>query len=100
MNSHFNHLFAIGPSKIHGKGLMAKTFIHKGQIIGVVIDGRKVTRDMGKWVNHSYQPNARLLLYRNRYYLVALKNIDRGQEIVADYRDTPDFIEKPKFWYR
>lgn len=100
MNNQFSHCYCVGPSKIHGDGLIAKSFIYANQIIGVAIDGTRVTADMGKWVNHCYQPNAQLQFHNNRYYLVALKDIDRGQEIVANYHHTPHFIKKPESWYR
>lgn len=106
VNNKYRSNFYIGPSKIQGRGLMANKHIKQGQIIGVVIYYRflfffpKITTDFGAWVNHCYTPNSQLYYRDNMYYLVATKDINKGQEIVADYNNTPWFIQKPMPWYR
>lgn len=88
----------IQPSSIHGLGLFAQQFIGEGQTIGrlegfyVKRDGPHVlwleddrgflvTNDM-KYINHSPQPNA---AYYDDLTVVALKDIQPGEEITHDY---------------
>lgn len=92
-------IFKIGPSKVHGNGVIAVRDIAKGETIGTAIiykAFRPEVTDMGKYVNHSYQPNSRLQFVAGRYDLVATEYIKADEEIIADYNDTPRFLEKPK----
>lgn len=92
--------FVIGNSKIHGKGVIAKIAIKKGETIGIavcLIKGRPVITDyLGKYVNHSYNPNSCLIQRLMNYNLVAISDINRGAEITADYNLTRAFLAKPK----
>jgi hypothetical protein len=105
VNDKYKNNYYIGPSKIHGNGLMANRNFRKGQIIGVVVYYSfnlfpQITGEFGSWVNHSYNPNSQLYYRDNRYYLVAIQDIYGNQEIVANYNHTPWFIKKPEHWYR
>ena len=95
-------IYIIGPSAIHGQGVIAVRDVEPGETIGkaVIIDGIKpVITDMGKYVNHTYQPNSRLQYIERRFDLIATRPIKAGEEIAADYNDTPWFLEKPKPWF-
>lgn len=102
----------VGPSKIHGNGVIAKKNIKKGEIIFVIkgellhwnpdipqpknsemwvgidrniwIDPHGVTR----YLNHSSNPNSGI---RGRVVLRAIKNIKRGEEITIDYSTTEEY---------
>jgi SET domain-containing protein len=85
------------PSEIHGRGLFAKDAIERFSLIceevvknlaknsAVVFDGPL------RWVNHSVKPNAMLLPNFDiqtsvlTLKLMALRNIEIGEEITYDY---------------
>jgi len=89
-------------SKIHGRGLFTRIFLEQGDIIGLAIkkginiETTHITY-LGKWVNHSeLSPNVTLEQCFDGWNLVALKNINEGEELVANYRDAPLFIKRPE----
>ena len=100
----YRETFYLAPSKIHGTGTHATRTLHKGDRIGVGIefDGYFnmypfVTKNFGRWINHSYTPNAKLQ-YNSplcRWDIIATDRISRDSEITIDYRDTPWYILKP-----
>lgn len=88
----------VANSEIHGKGLFAACRISAGSIIGWLRtrparrDGAhvlwlgetravEVTCDL-KYINHSDRPNA---CYYDDLSVVALRNIEAGEEITHDY---------------
>ena len=93
-------LYIVKDSGIHGKGLFAARKIQRGDLIGSIKynpvneDGPYVlwiTDDMGiqvdcdlKYINHSARPNA---CYCEDLEVVALKDINPGEEITHDYGD-------------
>ncbi len=87
-------------SHIHGKGLFAKAKIRKGEVIGAIkpkpvkkdgphvlwvteSEGYKVDGPL-KFINHCPKPNA---CYYDDLTVVALKNINVGDEITHNYGD-------------
>ena len=91
--------YSICNSIIHGKGLMASVLITTGEIICnvvVMIDGMPNITVAGSFVNHSYMPNSQLKLDGEEYFLVALAEINEGEEIVANYDFTPWYMQKPE----
>ena len=61
-----------------------------------------ITSDLGQWLNHSYNPNS-IVHYNeknNKYYIVAIKDINKDEEITINYNSTPWFIEKAKSDYK
>ena len=95
--------YKIGRSKIHGKGVICSRPIRHGETIALVFErvnntGRSEDdwnmKPMGKYVNHSWKPNARLIRKGHNYYLQATQNINVNDEITANYNDSPDFISK------
>jgi len=98
----YTHNYGIGKSKIHGNGIIAKRHIPENSIIGIAMTFSfiiipYITDDLGKWINHSYNPNSYIYYYMpdNVYYLVANRNIENNEEITMDYNDTPWYIRKP-----
>jgi len=106
-NNRFNKNFILKKSNIHGLGIHSNKNIKKNQIIGVTIYYIYyffpiITTDLGKWLNHSYNPNS-FLYYspENKiYYLIANQYISKDTEITVDYRHTPWFIKKPEPHYK
>lgn len=95
-----NDAIVVKTSSIHGKGLFALKTIKKGQIIGH-ITGNKTTKSSAytlwiernysievegplKYINHSKQANA---CYYDDLTVVALKTINKDEEITHDYGD-------------
>lgn len=98
--------YEVGPSKIHGKGVLATKNIKAGDIIGTPLSVKyfvyiDITSDLGIWLNHSWCPNAKIMKREKEHVwdLIALQDIKKGSEINMDYRDTPWFISKPMIWY-
>ncbi len=95
--------YEVRESSIHGKGLFALSEIRQGDIIGTIaynpveedgpyvlwVDdvGIEVTCDL-KFINHNKQPNA---CYCEDLQVVALRDIQAGEEITHDYGD--DWID-------
>ena len=89
-----------------GKGLFTTKYHEKGTIVHV-LSGRifdKPTRESihigknkhihdeyGIFINHSFKPNIRV----DDYNLVALRNIDAGEELVFNYNDTEINMSNP-----
>lgn len=88
----------VGDSKIHGKGLFARTNILKDTIVGEITgsacqrngpyvlwlsntEGFKVDCDL-KYINHADIPNA---CYYDDLTVVALSDIKAGEEITHNY---------------
>jgi SET domain len=98
-------VWRIGPSAIHGQGVMATRKLAPGSLIGVGIGYRMgfvpaVTSDFGAFINHSYEPSASLMFLNGVYWVVAAKTLDAEEEITVDYRKTPFYIRGPEPHYR
>lgn len=93
----------IAPSKIQGVGLFAGRNFSKGDIICLVFDLMQydkrdpnsfITRE-GRKVNHQLKSNSITATKDGtQWYLVAERPIRRGEEITANYHNTPSFIKK------
>ena len=98
------NLIEIKKSKIHGKGIFIKESIKKNKILGIGIEYKyffpKITDNFGSMINHSLIPNCRLQYIKNAYYIVANKNIDKGNEITINYNKTPWFISNAENNYK
>lgn len=98
-----NSAIIVKNSAIHGKGLFAHNNISKDQIIGH-FKGKKTSKTSAyvlwidthlsievegplKYINHSKQPNA---CYYNDLTVVALRDINKDDEITHDYGDDWD----------
>jgi len=102
---------AVKKSPIHGKGVFARAKIKagapvleylgkrlspaaarrvedKGYLLNVdsktTIDGSDEA-NLARFVNHSCAPNLELLVYKKRVFLIALRDIARGEELTYDY---------------
>lgn len=87
----------ISKSKIHGVGVFALQDIFVNEPIDVAIDSNNTITLFGSKINHSFNNNTKLVYdgIRKNYYLYATKNIQKNEELLANYnQDTPDFIKK------
>jgi hypothetical protein len=82
-------------SKIEGKGLFADKEFNEGDLIGIAHINGNPTGMIGKFHNHSDNPNAHSISIGNKKYLAALRPLMKGEEITVDYRRQPD-LEQPE----
>jgi len=103
---------AVKKSKVHGRGVFARGKIaagapvleyvgkhltpaearrlhpESGYLLNVdartTIDGSD-ERNTARFLNHSCAPNLELLVYKKRVFLIALRDIERGEELTYDY---------------
>ena len=97
--------FKVGPSKIHGKGVFATKQFKSGEFInngllptgkpGPLNDKTFYATDFGKFVNHSYTPNASLEFEDDAYKVYAMRDIEPGEELTSDYTQTKG-LKQPK----
>ena len=94
---HGAYFFKISNSNIHGKGIFATGNIKAGDVIAPARIGNKRT-PVGRYTNHSKNPNAEMVEYENDFYLVATRDIFGcrggfpGEEITTDYGNTLQLI--------
>ena len=92
----------IGESKIHGKGVLLTKHTPKGHNMGTCLTnhptgGFHISQHLGKWINHSDQPNCVMVQVNpNKYSLITIKNIPKGGEATMSYHETPWFIASPQ----
>lgn len=103
--------FKIGPSNIHGKGVISGRRIQKGERIGIAFTWNVkthklfITPDFGVFLNHKVKSNAHFIMVKQGdieiYYSVAIQTIGAGEEITVNYdgEDVPYFIEGSKAGY-
>ena len=101
--------FTIAPSEIQGIGLFTKRVRAKGERLFVAITPDETVTPIGSKINHcpgknvdaarSVLPNTILSTKPDKttgeWWIIALRNIDAGEELTVDYNGTPDFINKP-----
>ena len=101
--------FTIGTSRIQGVGLFTKRARAKGERLFVAISANETVTPIGSKINHcpgkdvdparSVLPNTYLSDAPDKttgeWWIIALRNIDAGEELTVDYIGTPDFINKP-----
>lgn len=79
----------VGESVINGKGYIADQFISGGDLIAPARIGDFRT-DAGRYTNHALNPNAAMVICGSGVDLMALKDIEPGEEITVNYRDVID----------
>ena len=87
-------------SEVHGKGIFATEAISANTVL---FETHKKTSGAFEWLNllpnymynHSDKPNCRSLTLGNFKYLVTLREIEEGEELLVDYRKDRD-LEQPK----
>lgn len=107
INQKYKHKYYIAKSSIHGKGLFSRTLVPKHHPIGIVVYYKwwfypQITY-MGSHINHSKSNyNSKLVYFNSKYYLVATRDIEPNEEILANYdgEDVPWFIDGSKPSYK
>jgi len=87
-------------SNVHGKGIFASKNLDANKVLFET--HRKTSGDL-KWLNlvpncgynHSTEPNCHSLTLGDYKYLVTLKEISEGEELLVDYTKDKD-LEQPK----
>ncbi len=90
-----NNVF-VDKSKIQGKGLFTNKNIREGEVIGLAHSNGQPVGKIGKFHNHSFEPNAISIEQGNQRYLVAAQDLPVGSEITTDYTMQPE-LEQPSF---
>ncbi len=76
----------IEKSEIQGMGIKSKKWRKKGEIVGPARMGVMRTQ-LGRYVNHSVNPNCRPVLLGGVIYLETVREMESGEEITVNYRD-------------
>ncbi len=83
-------------SKIHGYGIFALTTIRTQSLFGMASIDNKYKTYLGRYVNHSNEPNIKFIYTSsNDLAAVAIKDIQKGEEILVDYAShflNPEFL--------
>lgn len=85
---------AIGPSDIHGAGIMALDDLPADMLVGIThiydsdFENDSIRTPLGGFINHSNNPNCELLQDDENIYhtkLKTIKKIEAGQELTLKY---------------
>lgn len=91
-------LYTVKKSPISGQGLFATIDIKKGYPIGLAFtkignsgspDNDYDRTSLGKYVNHSADPNLKLYKHGNEFFYVAKQKIRKEEEMLLDYKEFP-----------
>jgi hypothetical protein len=96
--------YYVNKSNLGGKGVFALKDLKKGETIGLLHKIIKLGSDyefteLGRMHNHKDNPNCHNEKIDDKRYLVATKNIKKGEELTTDYRLQPD-LEQPQDWFK
>lgn len=82
----FNNAVYVGKSDISGNGLFSKKDFLPGELIcpARINDKRTIA---GRYTNHGFQVNAKMVINESDINLVAVDNIFKGEEITVNYRE-------------
>ena len=75
-------------SDIAGIGLFAYRDFAEGEYLGkgaVYAGGILMKTEIGRFINHSFEPNCIAALNENSFSTYALKEIKKGEELLMDY---------------
>lgn len=97
--NNFSDSLVIDDSPIQGKGVFATDNIPAGACLFKTCDltATEPYRDfsmLGRYLNHSSQPNSIIKRIGNSYYQYAIADIIVGEEITANYLHGPSFIPR------
>jgi len=112
----FNNDFTIKASKIHNLGLFANKDFKENEIMikdlfpyikkfkTIKKDFDEVIIQEGKYINHCKKlVNCDVKFKNNKYFLICLKDIKKGEEIYTDYdiiNNKYSFIAPSKSYYK
>jgi hypothetical protein len=84
----------VDKSKIAGKGLFTTDIFEQGEMIGLAHENDQPSTFIGKYHNHSDDPNAVSVKLGDKRYLMAKRPLKKGEEITTNYRLQPE-LEQP-----
>jgi quercetin dioxygenase-like cupin family protein len=82
-------------SEIHGQGLFATKDFMQGEVICLALRDNKRTL-AGRYSNHSPIPNANFARHGESLVLIALREINAGDELTTDYGETLAYLTSEK----
>jgi len=93
MSKKYNPLptyLTIRKSKIHGLGLFSTKHIGSNTVLGVSHEKKLFKKELirtplGGFINHTDEPNCKLVKGRGKYYLITVKQIHPNQELTLKY---------------
>jgi len=93
---------SISKSKVDldGKGLFINSNISANTKICLIADISKIdgsdnwVNKYGHSINHSTNPNSKAEMSGYKCYLISLRDIKAGEELLTDYRKIPSFFDK------
>lgn len=85
----------VDKSKIAGKGLFTTDAFEQGEMIGLAHENDQPSTFIGKYHNHSDEPNAVSVKLGDKRYLMAQRPLKKGEEITTNYRLQPE-LEQPE----
>ena len=90
-------------SNIHGKGIFNTYNLKENEKIFIGIDKFlkyiPYVTNKGSMINHSYNPNCRLLKQDNKFWVISNQFIPKRTELTLNYKYTPWYIDGPWFYY-
>ena len=103
--------FLVKKIPVKGYSLFSKKNISEGQKVGKLLTkekgeiGRKLegglyeTDLVGRYINHSYNPNTLIEVIDGEVYIFSKKEISEGEEITVDYGEVEKFLGVPPNTY-
>ena len=80
------HDVELKASPVHGVGMFATRYFFAGEVICPGrLDGKRTPA--GRYINHSCDPNVIPYKFGDDLYVIALKDVGIGSELLIDYRD-------------
>lgn len=86
---------------VHGVGIVAAVALGAGAAVGAAIERRYwrlvpvITRDLGRYINHSSRPSAHLVWRGADAIVVVRRALRAGDEITLDYAALPSYCARP-----
>ena len=95
--------FEFKQSKVQGKGIFATKDLEANKVL---FETHKKTSGALEWINlipncsynHSTEPNCHSLTLGNFKYLVTLREVEEGEELLVDYRKDRELEQPKKGW--
>ena len=89
----------VGNSDIHGRGIFSTDGLKEGDIVGVShVTYERVWYQVfpiGIFYNHSYEPNCIVKTEDNVNLVIAIKDINKDEEVTVDYSKQL-YLEQPQ----
>ena len=90
-------------SDVHGRGIFATESLPANKVL---FETHKKTSGAFEWLtlvpncsyNHSNEPNCRSLTLGDFKYLVTLREVEKGEELLVNYRKDRDLEQPKKGW--